>query len=452
MSDSSLDKFLTVLDEELSRSTTEFRQQKVNVKPSVFVFNKVSLVSEILKQISKVNGLSKSDVKIKDLEKGVRDIVAKESAEFIKELKSYYPAGAKRTGGRYELLFADKGDLEDIDIARFPNVVPKNKFNTVKRFYSQTLDAIFYSLNEFIATKDFDKLKGTPKQNFNAGHGSTSGVIELKLRTAIDTALAAVSSDTSEQERVLRDAKRLLLGSKSRELTYTIKKITNISKVPYIEIAIESSRFNQLKGAQSGKVSKSVTRALTKLNVSELKGSDSLTSFKKKEILRHLDKEFKKLRNVKITLENTKVESSKPKKKKVKRKATKISGSTTRASYKKKSTGTTARKGASSQPFNRIKEFNTKLRVAVARNMEEPALRYQTGRFASSVRVLRSRTTEKGFLSFDYTYQTYPYQTFEPGYAQGTRARDPRRLIEESMRDIARDFAIGRFYARRVYS
>ena len=84
------------------------------------------------------------------------------------------------------------------------------------------------------------------------------------------------------------------------------------------------------------------------------------------------------------------------------------------------------------------------------KNMHEPALVNRTGRFASSVRVTDVVTTRQGYPSFGFTYQLYPYQTFEPGFAQGSIERDPRRIINQSIREIAAKFAIGRFYTRRV--
>ena len=82
--------------------------------------------------------------------------------------------------------------------------------------------------------------------------------------------------------------------------------------------------------------------------------------------------------------------------------------------------------------------------------MGAPALVNRTGRFASSVRVTDVAITPKGFPSIGYTYQLGPYQTFEPGYAQGSTDRDPRTLIDKSIREIAASMAIGRFYTRRV--
>jgi hypothetical protein len=94
--------------------------------------------------------------------------------------------------------------------------------------------------------------------------------------------------------------------------------------------------------------------------------------------------------------------------------------------------------------------LNRDLPRVVAKNMESPGLEYRTGRFAASVHVTDVITTPKGFPSVGYTYMKNPYQTFEPGFAQGDSDRDPRRVIDQSIREIALQLAIGRFYTRRV--
>ena len=61
--------------------------------------------------------------------------------------------------------------------------------------------------------------------------------------------------------------------------------------------------------------------------------------------------------------------------------------------------------------------------------------------------------TPQGFPSVGYTYRKNPYQVFEMGAGKApwaSNARDPRRLIELSMREIAQELAVGRFYTRRV--
>jgi len=105
--------------------------------------------------------------------------------------------------------------------------------------------------------------------------------------------------------------------------------------------------------------------------------------------------------------------------------------------------------------FNQVAilgKINQKLNEAVRKNMRYPGLERQTGRFANSVKATSIIQTSQGFPSIGYTYQKDPYQVFE--VAQGrkpwaTRARDPRILIDKSIREVAAEFVAGRFYTRR---
>lgn len=94
--------------------------------------------------------------------------------------------------------------------------------------------------------------------------------------------------------------------------------------------------------------------------------------------------------------------------------------------------------------------INQQLAATVRKNMRLPGLKNVSGRFAKSVRVAGISKTAQGYPSIGYTYMKYPYQTFEPGYKQGSFDRDPRKVIDKSIREIAVDLLIGRFYTRRV--
>ena len=96
--------------------------------------------------------------------------------------------------------------------------------------------------------------------------------------------------------------------------------------------------------------------------------------------------------------------------------------------------------------------MNKELPSTVRKNMGVPALVNRTGRFASSVSLTDVVPTTLGFPSFGYTYQKAPYQVFEMGAGSppwATPGRDPRRIIDASIRELAVRFAIGRFYTRR---
>jgi len=92
--------------------------------------------------------------------------------------------------------------------------------------------------------------------------------------------------------------------------------------------------------------------------------------------------------------------------------------------------------------------LNSALPYMVRENMESPRLNYRgTGRegpFTSTVRVtgvtpMNRKNPEAGGVNINYTYGLYPYQTFEPGFEQGDFYRDPRKLIEESIFELARN-------------
>lgn len=89
--------------------------------------------------------------------------------------------------------------------------------------------------------------------------------------------------------------------------------------------------------------------------------------------------------------------------------------------------------------------INALIRTQVARNMKPPALQYRTGRFSNSVNVTNLKFTREGNLTAFYTYMKYPYQTFERGYRQGNQYRDPRLLIDKSIREVAATYVHAKF-------
>jgi hypothetical protein len=101
---------------------------------------------------------------------------------------------------------------------------------------------------------------------------------------------------------------------------------------------------------------------------------------------------------------------------------------------------------------NMLGIINTKLPGTVLDNMRAPGLESRTGKFAQSVRVTEVIQTSKGYPSVGYTYQKDPYQVYES--SSGTRfsdaKRDPRIVIDQSIREIAATMAMGRLYTRRI--
>jgi hypothetical protein len=96
--------------------------------------------------------------------------------------------------------------------------------------------------------------------------------------------------------------------------------------------------------------------------------------------------------------------------------------------------------------------INSHLQDVVAANMGDGSqrriLNYRTGRFAGSVKVEKMSQSREGMITAFYSYMRNPYQTFEPGFRQGSpKTRDPKLLIAKSIREIAETSVANRMRA-----
>lgn len=96
-------------------------------------------------------------------------------------------------------------------------------------------------------------------------------------------------------------------------------------------------------------------------------------------------------------------------------------------------------------PMQAIAMFNASLEEAIRDNMGSPALNYQTGRFAESVKVLSITPSIGTSGIIQYAYRKDPYQLYE-----GDGMRDPRLLIDKTLREQAAELALGKFTTQRV--
>lgn len=99
-----------------------------------------------------------------------------------------------------------------------------------------------------------------------------------------------------------------------------------------------------------------------------------------------------------------------------------------------------------------ISLLNEKLPPQVRSNMGTPRLNNQTGRFSESARVTNITPTPQGFPSIEYTYQRSPYDVFDKTLGKApwaTAERDPSELVALSVRQLATQLGMRRFYTRR---
>ena len=229
-----------------------------------------------------------------------------------------------------------------------------------------------------------------------------------------------------------------------------------------IQIEAENTELNQFKGTLAswiGEIYAGIIREDTEIfektfgdvDLSKLKGSNSIEEDIQDAFLHYLGKGKKRnfsIKEPKPTRTKSSSVAKTPVKKEVKRKSAKSPVRT--LALRKRAKSKQANKSASQIPLHMIGIMNQQLPKVITNNMKSPRLVNRTGRFAGSVRVTDITKTAQGYPSIGYTYQTNPYQTFETGFAQGSQERDPRKLIDTSIREVAVQFAMGRFYTRRV--
>lgn len=96
--------------------------------------------------------------------------------------------------------------------------------------------------------------------------------------------------------------------------------------------------------------------------------------------------------------------------------------------------------------------INMSLAQRIKENMgsgnRQDILNLRSGRFAESAKVTRISQSREGMITAFYTYMKNPYQTFEPGFKQGSPgSRNPRLLISKSIRELASQSVANRMRA-----
>jgi hypothetical protein len=258
---------------------------------------------------------------------------------------------------------------------------------------------------------------------------------EDTIGTLLDKLESAVSSGLNVKASYTKDV-NILTGAKGS-----------------LELEFEPRDINQFKGRLAGQVGEifrdiilggnKAEEFFRGIDISQIKGSPTLEEDITKQFVDFLDPKKKQKKSSSKTSSKSKGGGRKVKLKRPKK---------SRATLSAKIAAGTATRRTKDTGFSQVKLYaalNMKINSVVAKNMEEPGLQYQTGRFAGGVKITDVSKTPQGFASIGYTYQKYPYQTFEPGFAQGSVERDPRKLIEGSIREIAAQMVTGRLYTRR---
>ena len=292
------------------------------------------------------------------------------------------------------------------------------------------------------------------------GHAdsSTGGVAASSIRLLnIEATLDSLSSgknikEITELKNIINTYRRnLQLAVKHAQVLDTSGKL---KKGYIVVVTLQEAWINQQQKSLEQAMITAVEDQLK--NIENRRGSLTLIEALSSVTLENLASTKRK--NKKVSGRHKKRENSKGKGKgrdsSTNKVVTKVStsGGITSAALKGARPRKTRKSSSAKSMFGLAAIINQKLPDTVRKNMGTPGLENVTGRFAGSVRVTDISATAKGYPSIGYTYMRDPYQVFEVGVggsAWASTERDPRKLIDRSIREIAADMAIGRFYTRR---
>jgi len=312
-----------------------------------------------------------------------------------------------------------------------------------------------HMLNYFKSKKLLtDTQKTELSKNIHKGHGVRgSAVSQVEIANAVSSipmeykdSLSSAFSAWSKKASIPKDI-RVEINKLFVNHTQIIDRQGNLRDDYVSNVVFQVGSENIGKDATFEKSVKKAFRAFASEysgNLINEKGSSSL----KQKVTAHILMNLGKSKKVRVISKDKNVKAKTTHKTNTKGKSKKVGKSKVSPGGAIKKTR--VNKSVSSMPLQLIVALNKQLPQVIAKNMDSPALEFQTGRFASGVKVTDIVKTPKGFPSIGYTYDKFPYQTFEPGFAQGSVERDPRKLIDRSIREIAAQYAIGRFYTRRV--
>lgn len=276
------------------------------------------------------------------------------------------------------------------------------------------------------------------------------------------------SSAVSKQRKRIIEQSLWEFQPASKEASAFIAKLAdevsfNIVRNPgepidVIDVSLESKALNRGLQAKeekeaAGELNKALLAAIQDLGAqywANQEGSDSKVQRMQKIVLNELSQDKFKTKNVRSNIKKSKISNKTSKASSKKRK---VRGKKQPTIQDNKKVTIESFQGRSQDLLSLQALLNFKLPETIRANMGFPALENRTGRFASSVKVTDIGRTPKGFPSIGYTYQKNPYQVFEVGAGKppwANQDRDPRKLIDASIREIAQELAIGRFFTRRV--
>tara|TARA_R110002096_G_scaffold26260_2_gene81307 strand:- start:918 stop:2225 length:1308 start_codon:yes stop_codon:yes gene_type:complete len=372
----------------------------------------------------------------------------KEAQKHAKKLQSNFKTRHKR---RYNAVVAK---LPEINL---PYTLNKDMF--IVSSFSRSITTIKNTMLKTLVAEGAisDAESKTVSKNLHKGHGARGNAV-----SQVQIASSVAGLDAATKKLLLYNIEGAFRAGNIDSISHReIKRlitdgeqiVTKKGKLTanYVSVIAFQSGSDNIKDSVEEKAVKAVFRNFIGELTPELLNMEGSSTLKEKA-LAAVTENFKGKKHLKVKSKSVQLRTKTKNKSSGAKVSSTVALTARRSKTRKKKEK--AKASAASQPLAMVAMINKELPETVRKNMDSPGLVNRTGRFAESVRVTDVIQTPKGFPSFGYKYQMNPYQVFEDGgngsapWANGNR--DPRGLIDRSIREIAKDLAIGRFYTRRV--
>jgi hypothetical protein len=291
----------------------------------------------------------------------------------------------------------------------------------------------------------------------DAGHEHGEGILETQMRLAFGTTYDKLSKEL--QAEGIADAQEMYQLLQGLGLNLSVIRADDGEG---FVIMLENKAGNKAAGRDVKKAKAdfiaTASDVIRDADLGNLEGSDSIVRRNRKIIIKSIADEFRKSRKItKVVTENVTLIKSKGKGSatigtpNIKKAKVVTLAKTVALPKAKKRTGKRKPAPPKMALQNILGVLNNQLPKVVAANMGNPRLENRTGRFAQSVRATDVTKTPQGFASIGYTYMKERYGGYES--TSGSRFadvdRDPRPLIDQSIREIVIGFGLGRVFTRR---
>ena len=430
MSKSDLARLVESAKVSILRDAESLRSTDYNLRPHVFIVSTDNIKAQILRQTKRTKKLTTKQSS--ELDTVVLEYTTALFDTFTFRKSVTFDYRVDGTPNKFQVLVTSRDSKSDVfrKIREIRGGTTQEDKGRLKKLAKQVAD---------IFSRDNSVTSESLKHIFDLGHSETSSVAEKMAQEALGrfSSLAPIKKDYPELTTIIN------LAIKSEE--------ARLSKTFTVTVSDESYSDNRSKASTEKKELAEIRKIITSwvekygANWATQGGSRSAVDIILYELMSVSKKSGAKVKGTYKNKEGPSKDSTKIKGKKV---VPKIVGGDFNLNISR-----SAQKTGPTNWSSLIGIINAKLPDRVANNMGAPGLVYRTGRFANSTKVVNVETTNDGYPSIVFDYQRNPYDVFDrtKGAAPwNTPARDPRALVDKSVREIVQEMAIGRFYTRRA--